>query len=188
MKRIFIMTDGSAVAGKNSAYDAAASYVIIKDNKPIQQETIVLPDHTNNYAEMYAIYKGTKWCIENIKDLNKYDQILIITDSDLCHKSLTIWMKGWLKKASDEKLYGSTGTEVKNQELIKSAYINTLLLSLQIKVFVCHINSHKSESEIPKMYEKMNKQFEDLTYDEFVMIYDGNNYCDKSAREALNNI
>ena len=188
MKRIFIMTDGSAVAGKNSAYDAAASYVIIKDNKPIQQETIVLPDHTNNYAEMYAIYKGTKWCLEHMVDLSKYDQLLIITDSELCYKSLTIWMKGWMRKANNETLYGSTGAEVKNQELIKSTYINILSLMLQIKVFVCHINSHKSQSEVPKMYEKMNKQFEDMTFDEFVMIYDGNNHCDVSAREALNNI
>ena len=66
MKRIFIMTDGSAVAGKNSAYDAAASYVIVKDNKPIQQETIVLPDHTNNYAEMYAIYKGNEYEVQRV--------------------------------------------------------------------------------------------------------------------------
>ena len=80
MKRLFIITDGSAVAGKNSAYDAAASYLILKDKMSVQQETIVLPDHTNNYAEMYAIYKGTKWCLEHMVDLSKYDELLIITD------------------------------------------------------------------------------------------------------------
>ena len=93
-----------------------------------------------------------------------------------------------MRKANNETLYGSTGAEVKNQELIKSTYINILSLMLQIKVYVCHINSHKSQREVPKMYEKMNKQFEDMTFDEFVMIYDGNNHCDVSAREAVNNI
>ena len=94
-------------------------------------------------------------------------------------------MKSWLKKATDEKLVSSTGSEVKNQELIKSTYINILTLMLQIDVFVCHINSHEPTSKIPQMYEKINVKFPDMSYDEFVMIYEGNNKCDESAREAL---
>ena len=185
MRRIVIMTDGSAVAGTRDAFDSASSYVIMKDYEYIQQETTVLKGHTNNYAEMHAIYKGTKYCLENIKELDTYDQILIVTDSELCQKSLTVWMKSWLKKATDEKLVSSTGSEVKNQELIKSTYINILTLMLQIDVFVCHINSHEPTSKIPQMYEKINVKFPDMSYDEFVMIYEGNNKCDESAREAL---
>jgi hypothetical protein len=95
-------------------------------------------------------------------------------------------MKGWLKKATNETLVNSTGAEVKNQELIKSTYINILLLMQRIDVFVCHMNSHQPSSKLPQMYEKMNKDFPDMSYDEFVLIYDGNNYCDKTARESLN--
>lgn len=185
MKNIIICTDGSAVTGQRSAFDSASSYVIIKDFEEIQHETTVLRDHTNNYAEMHAIYKGTKYCLENIKNLAEYDRIMIITDSELCQKSLTTWMKGWLKKADNETLYGSSGSEVKNQELIKSTYINILSLMLQVDVFVCHINSHESSSNIPKMYQKLNKEFPDLSYDEFVLMYEGNNRCDVSARAAL---
>ena len=187
MKRIIITTDGSAISARNTTgFDSAGAYVIIKDFQPVQQEVTVLKDHTNNYAEMYAIYKGTKWCLENIRDLSKYDQLLIVTDSQLCQQSLSTWMKGWLKKATNETLINSTGEKVKNQELIKSTYINILLLMQQINVFICHVNSHQPQSKIPQMYEKLNKDFPDMSYDEFVLIYDGNNHCDETARKALN--
>ena len=187
MKRIIITTDGSAISARNTTgFDSAGAYVVIKDFQPAQQEVTVLKDHTNNYAEMYAIYKGTKWCLENIRDLSKYDQLLIVTDSQLCQQSLSTWMKGWLKKATNETLINSTGEKVKNQELIKSTYINILLLMQQINVFICHVNSHQPQSKIPQMYEKLNKDFPDMSYDEFVLIYDGNNHCDETARKALN--
>lgn len=186
MKTIIITTDGSAISNSNTktGYDSASCYVILKDNKVAHQETNVHKDHTNNYAEMYAIYKGTKYCMENI-DLSKYDRILIITDSDLCNKSLTVWMKGWMKRSQNEILIGSTGDKVKNQELIKSTYINILTLMLSTKVYVCHVNSHQPESKIPQMYEKINKTITDLTYDEFLLMYEGNKHCDESARKAL---
>ena len=187
MKRIIVCTDGSAISARNTTgFDSAGAYVVIKDFQPAQQEVTVLKDHTNNYAEMYAIYKGTKWCLENIRDLSKYDQLLIVTDSQLCQQSLSTWMKGWLKKATNETLINSTGEKVKNQELIKSTYINILLLMQQINVFICHVNSHQPQSKIPQMYEKLNKDFPDMSYDEFVLIYDGNNHCDETARKALN--
>ena len=187
MRRVMICSDGSAISARNNTgFDSAGAFVVVKDYQPVHQEVTVLRDHTNNYAEMYAIYKGTKWCLENLRDLNKYDQLLIITDSQLCQQSLTTWMKGWLKKATNETLVNSTGAEVKNQELIKSTYINILLLMQRIDVFVCHMNSHQPSSKLPQMYEKMNKDFPDMSYDEFVLIYDGNNYCDKTARESLN--
>lgn len=187
MKRIIIATDGSAVTGQRSAFDSASSYLILKDGETLKHETTVLRDHTNNYAEMYAIYKGTKYCIEHIPNLNEYEEIVIITDSELCQKSLTLWMRGWLKKAQNELLVNSTGVAVKNQELIKSTYINILSLMLQIDVHICHINSHEPESKIPQMYEKADKIIKELSYDEFLLMYKANQACDIAAREALRN-
>ena len=185
MSRIIVCTDGSSISANNEkGFDAAAAVVIYMGDKMIYKESILLKNHTNNYAEMYAIYKGTKYCIENV-DLSKYDRILIITDSDLCNKSLTVWMKGWMKRSQNEVLIGSTGDKVKNQELIKSTYINILTLMLSTKVYVCHVNSHQPESKIPQMYEKLNKTITDLTYDEFLLMYEGNKHCDESARKAL---
>ena len=120
-----------------------------------------------------------------MEDIDTYDKLVIVTDSDLCHKSLTVWMKGWLKKAKNEKLINSSGEEVKNQELIKSTYINILTLMLEIPVLVCHINSHQSKKQIPKMYEKMNVKIPEMTYDEFEMIFKANDMCDTLAKDAL---
>ena len=94
-------------------------------------------------------------------------------------------MRSWLKKTDNEVLKSTTG-EVKNQELIKSAYINILMLELILPVSVCHINSHKPESEIPKMYEKFSQEFPDILIDEFKMIYEGNRLCDTMAYDELN--
>ena len=184
--RYIITTDGSSISANNEkGFDAAAAFVIYKGEQMIYKESTLLKNHTNNYAEMYAIYKGTKYLVENEEGIYDADEVLIITDSQLCQKSLTTWMKGWLKKTDNEVLKSTTG-EVKNQELIKSAYINILTLELILPVSVCHINSHKPESEIPKMYEKFSREFPDILIDEFRMIYEGNQLCDTMAYDELN--
>ena len=184
--RYIVCTDGSSISANNSkGFDAAAAFVIYKGGKMIYKESILLRNHTNNYAEMYAIYKGTKYLVENELGIYDASEVLIVTDSQLCQKSLTEWMRSWLKKTDNEVLKSTTG-EVKNQELIKSAYINILMLELILPVSVCHINSHKPESEIPKMYEKFSREFPDILLDEFRMIYEGNNLCDTMAYEELN--
>lgn len=186
MSRVLILTDGSSISANNpKGFDAASAFVIYKDNVLIHEESILLKNHTNNYAEMYAIYKGTKYLIDNEVKIHDADEIMVITDSQLCQKSLTEWMKGWLKKTDNEILMSTTG-EVKNQELIKSAYINILTLELILPVTVCHINSHNPESKIPKMFEKFNKSYPNISYDEFVMIYNGNKKCDELAYNKLN--
>jgi ribonuclease HI len=184
--RYIICTDGSSISANNDkGFDAASAFVIYKGEQMIYKESTLLKNHTNNYAEMYAIYKGTKYLVENEEGIYDADEVLIITDSQLCQKSLTTWMKGWLKKTDNEVLKSTTG-EVKNQELIKSAYINILMLELILPVSVCHINSHEPESKIPKMYEKFSKEFPDILIDEFKMIYEGNQICDKIAYDELN--
>jgi ribonuclease HI len=184
-KRIYVTTDGSAIANENGGYDSASSFVIFDNTKIIKEETNLHIRHTNNYAEMYAIYKSTKFLLES--NLQDYDEIIIVTDSELCLNSLTVWMKGWLKKATNEKLVNSKGELVKNQELIKSAFINILMINPTVPVRIYHINSHEPESKKVKLYEKVNKKIPDLTYDEFDLLYKGNNKCDVNAREALKN-
>lgn len=187
---IYIVTDGSCLAADNkTGFDAASAYLILDSNfKVLHKESILLKDHTNNYAEMYAIYKGTKWIIENLSDkLEIWDRIVIITDSQLCEKSLNEWMVGWLKNTSNEKLYSTTGA-VKNQELVKSAYINILTLKLKFVTYICHMNSHKSESEVPKMYNKFMDNYNevDISLEDFKQIYLANQVVDKMAYTELN--
>lgn len=187
MKRIIVSTDGSAIMNENGNYDSAYAFVIFKGNEIIKEESGALLRHTNNYAEMYAIYKATKYLLESKISASEIEEIVIVTDSELCLNSLTVWMKGWLKKSNNEKLFNSKGELVKNQELIKSAFINILMINPIIPVKLYHINSHESETKKVKMYEKMNKQIPDLLYEEFELMYEGNNKCDINAREALKN-
>ena len=186
MSRIIIATDGSSISANNkTGFDAAAAYVIIHENKVLHKEAILLKDHTNNYAEMYAIYKGTKYLVENSSEIYDVNEILIVTDSQLCQKSLTEWMESWLKKTDNEVLKSSTGF-VKNQELIKSAYINILRLELVLPVSVCHINSHVSENKVNELYKKFTRDFPDIMFNEFMLMYKANQECDKMAYEKLN--
>lgn len=183
-KRLYIMTDGSAIMNKDGNYDSAYSFII---SDGIKEESNILMNHTNNYAEMYAIYKSTKYVLENKINIEVYDEIIIITDSELCMKSLSVWMKSWLKNTKNEKLFNSQGALVKNQELIKSAFINMLLINQVIPIRIIHMNSHESESKKKQMYEKMSKSIPDLDIDDFNLIFEGNNKCDLNARELLKN-
>ena len=82
--RYIVSTDGSSISANNSkGFDAAAAFVIYKGDKMIYKESILLRNHTNNYAEMYAIYKGTKYLVENELGLYDADEVLIVTDSQL---------------------------------------------------------------------------------------------------------
>jgi ribonuclease HI len=186
MGKIIITTDGSSISANNEkGFDAASAFAIYYNNKLIHKESKLLLNHTNNYAEMYAIYKGTKYLVENSTEIFDAESIMIVTDSQLCEKTLNEWMKGWLKKTDNEVLMSTTG-KVKNQELIKSAYINILLLSLTIPVYVCHINSHNNESKIPEMHKKFVDKYFDIDIEEFKLIFEGNQIVDKLAYDTLN--
>lgn len=187
---IYIITDGSSISANNSTgFDAAAAYLILDSNfKVIHKESILLKNHTNNYAEMYAIYKGTKYIVEKLLDkLELWDRIVIITDSQLCEKTLSEWMEKWLKNTENEILLNTTG-KVKNQELIKSTYINILTIKIKLLTYICHINSHKTEKEIPNMYEKFTNKYQyvDISLEEFNNIYKANQIVDKLAYNELN--
>ena len=184
MGRYLLMTDGSSINANNkTGFDAAAAYILMKNGKVVHKESILLENHTNNYAEMYAIYKGTKFVVENLDLIT--DELIIVTDSQLCQKSLTEWMVKWLKNTDNEVLKSSTGL-VKNQELIKSAYINILQIEMYVPVSVCHINSHVSESKIDELYRKFKTDFPDIFFNEFMLMYKGNQECDKMAYNELN--
>lgn len=194
MENIYIVTDGSCLAADNkTGFDAAAAYLILDSKfRVIHKESILLKDHTNNYAEMYAIYKGTKYIIEKLSDkLEIWNRIIVITDSQLCEKTLNEWMMNWLKNTDNEVLMNTTG-KVKNQELVKSTYINILTLKLNFTVFICHMNSHKTEKDIPNMYVKFMDKYDydklQIEIDDFKQIFKANQIVDKMAYNQLNSI
>lgn len=181
--RYIICTDGSAI-GNGNGFDSAASYVIINEELSVMKsESFSLPGKTNNYAEMFSIYKAVQFLL-NIEIPARIKEVLIISDSKLSVSSLTEWFEGWYKKAKDEVLINSSKKPVINQELIKSTYIGLLMLDRVVDIRILHINSHQSESNLKSMYEKISKKI-NINYKEFIAMYKGNDACDKLAKRAL---
>ncbi len=56
---------------------------------------------------------------------------------------------------------------------------------IQRKVFIQHINSHKSLKDLPKNRDKFNKKNgTSLTLEEYKFYHDCNDRCDKLVNEA----
>ena len=135
MSKFIIGTDGGAYKQNDGTFDSVAAMRIYGDERLMYKEAILLKGRTNNYAEIYAIMRGLK-AIDSYIRVNKIKnaEVILITDSELCWKSLTQWIDGWLQNASDALLKNSEGKPVVNQEIIKMAYIYYLRLFQQYDV------------------------------------------------------
>lgn len=188
---IRIFTDGGAFRNPKteSGFDSVAAYNIWIDNEEVVCTADFLKGKTNNFAEMYSIYKSLKIVYEylskhvnDIEDVN----IKVITDSELCKKSLTEWMNGWLQNESLGVLYNSKKEPVANQQLILMAtiYLERLKVMCNDQLYVQHINSHNSKSTLNKDCAKFNKKNnENLTIDEYAFYFVCNDKCDKLVKQ-----
>ena len=116
--------------------------------------------------------------------------VTVITDSQLCQKSLLEWIYGWKANAVNGVLYNSKKEPVANQNLILVTRneMDKLESIIDRKVFIQHINSHKSLKDLPKNCAKFNKKnHTNLTIDEYKFYHDCNDRCDKLVNEAYHN-
>ena len=127
-----LYTDGSCV--NNGKSTAKSGYGIYFPKYPTYTTYGSIPKnekHTNNRAELIAIQKGIQICIDNFKD----NPCLIISDSEYCINSLTIWIDKWKKngwKTSSKK-------PILNVDLITN--IDSLIQRHGVISFE-HVNSH----------------------------------------------
>lgn len=187
MNKYILCTDGSAKLVGDSIYDSASAFCLFDEKMNIiKKDSEYLKGKTNNYAEMYAIFKGTKFVMENC-NLDYIDSLIIVSDSNLCISSLSIWMPGWIKNSKNEILINSTGQPVANQELIKSTFINILILNNNIDVLYTHINSHQSKNKLFSNYNKFcfKNGKEIVSFNEYTKIFEANDICDKLAKKKL---
>lgn len=187
MRKLILCTDGSAKLNSNNKYDSGSAYILFDtDLNIIGRESLLLKGKTNNYAEMYSIFNGLKYIYEKV-DLNNISKLIVVSDSQLCIKSLTEWMDSWLVKSKDEVLKNSSGDNVANQELIKSTYIYALLLLQVTDVVFAHVNSHQSKSKIEKAYSAfcIKNKNASMSFEEFLQVFEANNLCDKMAKKEL---
>lgn len=181
--RYVISTDGGAFK-KDSGFDAVAAYQIYEEGKLIYREGVLLEDKTSNYGEIFALFKALKAISSYIKySGTKKAEVFVVTDSELCFKSLTKWMTDWLEKANSPILVNSSNKAVANQEVIKMAYIHMLQLEKMCKFKLCHINSHESVNNMEKLRKKFNKTNKTkFTEEEFEVIFIANYETDKLVK------
>lgn len=190
-----IFTDGGSFKNINekSGYDGASAFIILEDGKKIAEDAIFLKGKTNNFSEMFAIGKSIKvlreYIEEQIEERNNIT-VTVITDSQLCQKSLLEWIYGWKANAVNGILYNSKKEPVANQELILTTRneMDKLEEVIDRKVFIHHINSHKALKDIPKNCNKFNKKNgTNLTLEEYRFYHECNDRCDKLVNEVYNN-
>jgi len=186
--KFIISTDGGGFKRKDGdGFNAVSAFQIYEEEKLVYREAVQLNNRTSNYGEIFAIYRGMKAIYSYLKysGKDKKAEVYLITDSELCYKSLTQWMEGWLEKSNDLLLINSSNKPVINQEVIKMTYIYMLKLESICKFKLCHINSHESFSNIEKLRKKFNKVNKTkFTEEEFEIIFIANYETDKMIKET----
>jgi ribonuclease HI len=141
---LYIYTDGSVK--NNGKKHATGGYGIFYSDYSIKPIYKIMDSKINiittPLSELSAIITGLK----NLDDLkilnkNKYNKIILFTDSEYCYKCLTKWYSGWVKnnwKTAFNK------TEVKNKDYIITAY--NLVHKLNVELI--HINSHTNKDDL----------------------------------------
>lgn len=136
---ITIFTDGGAVRnGKPGCVAAWACYACAPDIDECRSGLVPagadLPAPSNNRGEIMAIANALTLASER-----GWRHIVIVSDSELCIKTLTIWCRGWLAKPD-------VAAKRKNMDLIVPAYHALCALrKAGAVVDFKHVNSHKIE-------------------------------------------
>lgn len=131
MDNIVVYTDGSFMRKGNKCIAGYGIYFPNGELENIGRKFTHKPI-TNQRAELYAIYKALRMIIKNL-DVKK---ITIYTDSEYSIKSLTIWIKNWVKnnwKTSKRK-------DVLNKDIIQKIY--KIMQNFDGDIEFNHVRSH----------------------------------------------
>lgn len=148
------------------------------------KDVVKLDDATNNIGEL----TGLEMAIDAISSIGEYsgNDIIFLLDSDYTLKSVTTWVKSWMKNMKDGVARTSKGTPVKNYEQI--VRIHEKLKALKHKK-VMKIRSHVPEADYKRRYHEfcaLNKK--DITYEMWLVMNALNNECDDLVNKAANEL
>ena len=148
LNTLYIYTDGSCI--NNGKKNARGGIGVHYSDPSIKDISIKFEGQsTNNKMELLAIYIG----IINIININqRYQHIIIYTDSNYSINCLTKFVKGWIKN----NWLTSTREPVKNKELVEKIY---LILQKYKHITFQHINSHTGKNDI---HSKGNARADEL--------------------------
>ncbi len=150
---------------------------------------------TNNRMEMMAIKEGAEKVFQYFREhpFNTNDNLIIISDSDLCVRTLTEYIFRWIKNLiksgnPDGTLIGSAKKPVLNQDIIKEAFKFIMTLKRMLKVHIFHIKSHLAlKNRRLDMEYFVNRNNCSITIELFNSIVEENELVDKLAYNYMKN-
>lgn len=152
----------------------------------------ILPDSTNNKAELIGIYNGILLAHNAVlREPEMYNQIDLYSDSQFGIFGLTKWIYGWVRTMDiNGIIYGSNKQPVKNQELF--LMILSYLSTNNLRINFYHQAGHVRYTS-QKMLEKANRVFKtsngfSLLPEDIYKISYYNDIVDRTSRDKLQNI
>lgn len=189
-----IVSDGSYRKIKSKKFDAVSgsgTVVRIPSKKKEVEKSVALPDSTNNYAELYAIYEGLK----TIEKHSLIDEVplLIITDSKYAITVLTDTMIYEGRKGIERQWKTKDGSPLKNEKLIKKIYkiITDKDGELYKNIKFVHINSHLKKNNNDHLDKIVHKfAIEGISIDRKMaaIIIELNDRADRLANEGADQL
>ncbi len=181
-----ICCDASIKTFPNGRTFGCAGAILIGENKESFQ---IIPDCTNNKAELMAMYLAVKMAHELTMLYGKCD-ITIYADSKITVYGLKVWMDDWLK-SMDERgvMYNYENKPVKNQHLYLMIISYIIINNLRIKIR--HQKGHVKLT--PGKLAMANRVFYEsngyyLDQDSIYRISLYNSIIDKDTRNLLQNV
>lgn len=189
-----IFSDGSHKKIKGRQIDTICGcglVVRIPSEKKEVERSIPLPESTNNYAELYAIYEG----LEIIKKHSsiKKEPLVIISDSKYAIQVITDTMILAGKKGTDYKWLTKQGTELANQKLLKKIY--KIIVDDEGDIYknikFIHMNSHlnsSSKNDIKLVVHNFKLAGFDLSDKAAIKVIELNDRADRLAKKAADSL
>lgn len=159
------------VVARGISHDAA---IVVEppDDQPIELEMYGKVDETtlsryggdstvnpsNNRGEWTAILVATTSIIEGIKrgeNIFACNTVMVLSDSELCVKTLNIWYKQW-------SLNPTIKAKKANLDLIDVAYQRYTELQTLRRVTIAHMRGHNKDMTICKFYRDGNERADHL--------------------------
>ena len=178
---IEVYTDAS-MKTINNRYFGCAGAICPSTN---DSNYIILPDCTNNQAELIAIYLGIE-LLAKYDDNNKF----LYSDSKISVFSIRNWIHEWMKTSVNDILYGSNNKPVKNQSIM--IMIVNYVIQHNMIVNLRHQKGHVNFKDPRSLYEA-NEVFASsngyyLSPEKIYEISYFNDMVDKQSRTKLDGI
>lgn len=185
METVEICCDASIKTYSNGRTFGCSGAIVIG---PDMEQFKIVPDCTNNRAELIALYIAVRMAHEIKK--RKSCNVIIYADSKFAVYGIKVWMKNWLDNMDNNRiLYNYEGQPVKNQELFKM--IISYIVSNKLTIYLRHQKGHVKLTETKlatanRVFYESNGYY--LNYNDIYRISKYNSIIDQHTRDKLQDI